>query len=435
MLPLTLLLACSTSEPEVEVASSEPGSYEDLDGDGYGTDRDCDDTDPTVHPGALEVCDGRRTNCSSLEWDDDKGVVTWWGEDGTVYDYSSAFAVGGTLLIESEGELDICPGTYDIELQFDVFGSVTVRGHDATLSGGGSHPIIVLDGIPDRLNVIEGLRFEGASGGSALWVDGPALVRDSTFVHNRAHQGAAIHATSDTLTVENCTFEDNHAEFGGGAIRVLDQDLTVTDATFINNQAPDFGGAIQVQGGAVELTDLLMVDNGSANGGHVYVGIGSMHAERVTVQGQAFPGDMGGAFRVDGDLTLVDSSITGTEAHVGGAVAGEAVALIRSALVDNRSPASAGSSSVGGTVYATRTLDCEDSQLTNSEGQVGSVAYLHTSDTGTVLTSVGCEWEGTVLPGASVASGTLHLSLNDENTFIEEPTGSDFSCDESGCRP
>ena len=47
----------------------------DLDGDGYfdpahGGD-DCDDTDPTVHPGASELCDGVDTNCDGVIWLDE----------------------------------------------------------------------------------------------------------------------------------------------------------------------------------------------------------------------------------------------------------------------------------------------------------------------------------------------------------------------------
>ena len=35
----------------------------DLDGDGYGQELDCDDSDPGINPAAIEVCDGKDNNC------------------------------------------------------------------------------------------------------------------------------------------------------------------------------------------------------------------------------------------------------------------------------------------------------------------------------------------------------------------------------------
>jgi len=35
----------------------------DRDRDGYAPDEDCDDTDRSVHPGAIEACDGTDNNC------------------------------------------------------------------------------------------------------------------------------------------------------------------------------------------------------------------------------------------------------------------------------------------------------------------------------------------------------------------------------------
>jgi streptogramin lyase len=53
----------------------------DRDGDGYAPPEDCDDTDPTIFPGAVEVCNGRDDNCNGVV---DEGVANACGGCGPV---------------------------------------------------------------------------------------------------------------------------------------------------------------------------------------------------------------------------------------------------------------------------------------------------------------------------------------------------------------
>ena len=63
------------------VDDSGVGTPQDLDGDGYLDDEDCDDGDSQVHPGVTEVCDGIDNNCDG-QIDEDVLTNFYWDEDG-----------------------------------------------------------------------------------------------------------------------------------------------------------------------------------------------------------------------------------------------------------------------------------------------------------------------------------------------------------------
>jgi len=61
-----LTLLWDGGSAEVQLNASVAGVIVDLDRDGVSSDSDCDDGDPSVRPGAEEVCDGKDTDCDGI---------------------------------------------------------------------------------------------------------------------------------------------------------------------------------------------------------------------------------------------------------------------------------------------------------------------------------------------------------------------------------
>ena len=84
LLILLLLTACGEPDkPDDTALSPDDTAVEpvDADDDGHSSDVDCDDTDPTVHPDADELCNGRDDDCDSVVDEDAVDAPVWYADN------------------------------------------------------------------------------------------------------------------------------------------------------------------------------------------------------------------------------------------------------------------------------------------------------------------------------------------------------------------
>ncbi len=306
-----------------EDAVDETAYYEDTDGDGYGdgdtvvyscdplpgyvdNDEDCDDTTTDSLPGGVELCDGLQNDCGDLSWTDDDETVTWFKDDGTVEDLSALFASGTSAApaqidLDEDGYVNICTGDYYVSMEFTA--NVGVHGLDGQnkvhLMGGGSKTVVVVR--TDDIDVeLTGITFEDADSEYTLPVAG-----------SNVPFGGALHCVAaSTITVDDCTFDNNNAGKFGAAMGLAGGcDLTSTHTTFSNNYAQHAGSSVAVVDATASFSDGFINGNdcGALNGGGaIFAGPDS----NVTLDNMEFDDNTapyGGAMLA----SMLSSSLTG----------------------------------------------------------------------------------------------------------------------------
>ena len=148
--------------------------------------------------------------------------------------------------------------------------SEIVISKDVTIQGKGPKEGVIIDANKDgRIFQIDyvtvtfinitfiNAKFEGKGG--AIYNDGGNIIlKDTVFKDNIAEDGGAIYSESGAIYIENSVFERNTAlgssefEGMGGAIHLSSAYLTIENCNFINNTA-DYGGALIVNGAHVSI--------------------------------------------------------------------------------------------------------------------------------------------------------------------------------------
>lgn len=274
---------------------------------------------------------------------------------------TEAFGTNDTVRFASStnGNAIVLGGT-----QIDITRTMAIIGN-----GGGN---TVVDGnqqsrIFEATSTVGDLTIQGmtltrgavdAGGGFTRFYNGGAAVRsnlsgtlrivDSALTQNsvtgEAYGGAAT-TLSGLLEVTRSTFSGNSTAFSGGALYER-HGATITDSTFSNNSAARQGGAIQA--------NLFMVVSGSTFVGNTSVreggAVGQVSNKGMLFVNSTFSGNQvtgsssngGGAiFLDDGDVTIVNCTITGNSANVNGGIgiladnAGESLTIVNSIIAGN----------------------------------------------------------------------------------------------------
>lgn len=215
---------------------------------------------------------------------------------------------------------------------------------------------------------------EAEYGGAVSIRNGNMTVTKSIFKNNKADNGA-IYGYLANMIVEDTLFENNVADCGGGAIFIENcTTLTVSSSLFKRNSAKSFGGSIYSSSGNVQISDTIFEkDNSDRIGGSIFSLDSNMNMGNVSISDAKAPFGAGIA-GLDSDVSVNDASIENCSAkYYGGAIYNSygALSIADSTLSENDADR-------GGALYLIYgVLDIDSTKFIDNRANNGTAGYLY----------------------------------------------------------
>ena len=227
---------------------------------------------------------------------------------GGIRCYDSSSATIKNCIIQNNTSESYGGGLYCGYSSSMMIVNTVIKNNTVTDSGcnGGGVACIWLSSL-----VLENCRIEGnvaaGSGGGVSCSNSDLVVKDCIILSNTGDSGGGIHfsSSSGTLLVENCAIESNSTSVisGGGGISIHGVGGTIRNCVIRANRGKGGAGVYcSCDGGAVEITNCLLVENIAGSSGQ--------------------PGIGGGAYLCQGEIKLVNCTVSGNQAVESGARGG-----------------------------------------------------------------------------------------------------------------
>ena len=200
--------------------------------------------------------------------------------------------------------------------------------------------------------------FDGIFGSSSKGL----ILDNCTFRNNHAAYGGAIYISNDTANITNTIFENNYAENGGGSISAVNgANLTIINCKFNNDFSKyDGAGGVYLFNYSKAIIKDSQFNNNSAGLG---AGVTSLRSTAIisnsnfTNNNVSYAG--GAVFGMYGNLSIENSNFDSNKARYGGAVYGDNLTslILRNGIYSNNQ-----ATGIGGAILS---FVNKNSQITN----------------------------------------------------------------------
>ena len=234
---------------------------------------------------------------------------------------------------------------------------------------------------------ISGMTISGgnASNGGGIYNNGTLTVNNCTFTDNAAFYGGGIYINTGSATVTGSTFTDNT----GSAIH-NETALTVVDSTFIGNSSSQDGGGISNFGWWLSVSGSTFTDNSATNnsGGGILSGFyASVTVSNSTFSDNSATGNGGGIYS-DYYLTVTGSTFSGNSAQNGGGIENNGtVTAVNSTFTDNAATADGGGINNTGLEVSNGTVTLTNSTVYGNSATAGGGIYSDVTGTSLALSN------------------------------------------------